>query len=74
LLKLSNSTLFLLNCGKITHVNRVVRLITEELPVAVLEDVVYQNVRKNSDKQNACVENDKAAQRAAVARMSDETE
>jgi type I restriction enzyme R subunit len=49
-------------------------LIIEELPAAVLADVAYQNARKNSDKQNARIEHDKAAQRAAIARMNIETE
>ncbi|RXA21694.1 type I restriction endonuclease subunit R [Methanosarcina sp. MSH10X1] len=57
-----------------TDADRIVRLITEELPAAVLADVAYQNARKNSDKQNARIEHDKAAQRAAIARMSVETE
>lgn len=57
-----------------TDADRVVRLITEELPAAVLADVAYRNARKNSDRQNARIEHDKAAQRAAIARMSGETE
>ena len=57
-----------------TDADRTIRLITEELPAAVLADVAYQNARKNSDKQNARIEHDKAARRAAIARMSVETE
>jgi type I restriction enzyme R subunit len=57
-----------------TDADRIALLITKELPVAVLADVAYQNARKNSDKQNARIEHDKAAQRAAIARMSGETE
>lgn len=57
-----------------TDADRVIRLITEELPAAVLADIAYQNARKNSDKQNARIEHDKAARRAAIARMSVETE
>jgi len=54
--------------------DRIRRLITEELPAAVAADVAYQNAKKNSDPQNARIEHDKAAWRAAIARMSDETE
>ncbi|MDD2340446.1 MAG: type I restriction endonuclease subunit R [Methanosarcina sp.] len=57
-----------------TDSDRIIHLITEELPAAVLADTAYQNARKNSDKQNARIELDKAAQRAAIARMSVETE
>ncbi len=57
-----------------TDSDRIVRLITEELPAVVLEDAAYQNARKNSDRQNARIEHDKAAQRAAIARMNVETE
>lgn len=57
-----------------TDSDRIIHLITEELPAAVLADTAYQNARKNSDKQNARIELDKAAQRAAIARMSIETE
>ena len=59
---------------RFTDADRTIRLITEELPAAVLADVAYQNARKNSDKQNARIEHDKAARRAAIARMSVETE
>lgn len=57
-----------------TDSDRIIHLITEELPEAVLADTAYQNARENSDKQNARIELDKAAQRAAIARMSVETE
>ena len=54
--------------------DRIRRLITEELPAAVAADNAFMNARRNSDAQNARVEHDKAAWRAAIARMSDETE
>lgn len=57
-----------------TDSDRIIHLITKELPAAVLEDVAYQNARKNSDRQNARIEHDKAAKRAAIARMNVETE
>ncbi|MDD3042294.1 MAG: hypothetical protein PHV51_00520 [Methanosarcinaceae archaeon] len=57
-----------------TDADRVARLITEELPTALLADVAYQNARQNSDRQNARIEHYKAVQRAAIRRMGDETE
>jgi type I restriction enzyme R subunit len=54
--------------------DRIQRLITEELPAAVAADQAYQNARQNSDKQSARIELDRAAWRAAVARMADETD
>ena len=57
-----------------TDADRIGRLITKELPEAVAADVPYQNALLNSDKQNARIEHDKAAQRAVIARMNDEGE
>ena len=57
-----------------TDADRVHRLITEEIPAKVAADVAYQNAMQNSDPQNARIEHDKAARRAAIARMSVETE
>ena len=36
------------------------KLITEEIPAKVAADTAYQNAKKNSDKQNARIEHDKA--------------
>ena len=38
-------------------------MITEEIPAKVAADKAYQNAMKNSDKQNARIEHDKALQR-----------
>lgn len=54
--------------------DRIVRLLTDELPTAVLEDPAYKNARQNSDRQNARIEHDNAVRRAAISRMNDETE
>ena len=43
-----------------TDADRVHRLITEDIPARVAADGAYQNARKNSDKQNARIEHDKA--------------
>ena len=50
------------------------RLITEEIPAKVAADTAYQNARKNSDKQNARVEHDKALGRVMTAVLKDDTE
>lgn len=49
--------------------DRVHRLITEELPPLVAADPAYQNALKNSDKQNARIESDKALMRVLVKMM-----
>jgi type I restriction enzyme, R subunit len=54
--------------------DRVHRLITEDIPVRVSEDVAYQNARKNNDKQNARIEHDKAMARVMNAVLKDDTE
>ena len=54
--------------------DRVHKLITEEIPSRVAADSAYQNARKNSDKQNARIEHDKALQRVMTAVLKDDTE
>jgi type I restriction enzyme R subunit len=54
--------------------DRVERLITREIPERVAADVAYQNAQKNSDKQNAKIEHDKALGRVIVSLMKDDTE
>lgn len=54
--------------------DRVRKLITEEIPARVAADTAFQNARKNSDKQNARVEHDKALQRVLIGLMKDDTE
>lgn len=56
-----------------TDEDRVHKLITEEIPARVAADTAYQNASKNSDKQNARVEHDRALTRV-VALMKDDTE
>jgi type I restriction enzyme R subunit len=57
-----------------THKDRVHRLITEDIPTKVSEDVAYQNAKKNNDKQNARIEHDKALARVMNAVLKDDTE
>ena len=54
--------------------DRVRKLITEEIPQRVADDVAYQNARKNSDKQNARIEHDRALLRVIISLMRDDTE
>jgi type I restriction enzyme R subunit len=57
-----------------TNKDRVGKIITEDLPTIVNANVAYQNAKKNSDKQNARVEHDKALNNAIVSIMNDDTE
>lgn len=57
-----------------TDADRVHKLITEEIPARVAADTAYQNARKNSDKQNARIEHDKALARVMTAVLKDDTE
>jgi type I restriction enzyme R subunit len=57
-----------------TDADRVHRLITEEIPAKVAADTAYQNAKKNSDKQNARIEHDKALARVMTAVLKDDTE
>jgi type I restriction enzyme, R subunit len=62
--------------GNITweDTDRVRQLITEEIPQKVAADAAYQNAKKNSDKQNARIEHDKALARVIIGVMKDDTE
>jgi type I restriction enzyme R subunit len=62
--------------GNITweDADRVRELITQEIPQKVAADSAYQNAKKNSDKQNARIEHDKALARVIVGVMKDDTE
>ncbi len=57
-----------------TDTDRVHKLITEDIPNRVAADTAYQNARKNSDKQNARIEHDKALARVMRAVLKDDTE
>jgi type I restriction enzyme, R subunit len=54
--------------------DRVRQLITETIPARVAEDSAYKNAQRNSDKQNARIEHDKALVRVMTAVMKDDTE
>jgi len=57
-----------------TDADRVTKLITEEIPARVAVDSAYQHARKNSDKQNARIEHDKALLRVMTGVLQDDTE
>ncbi len=57
-----------------TDSDRVHRLITEEIPNRVAGDSAYQNAMKNSDKQNARIEHDKAMGRVMTSMNKDDTQ
>ncbi len=54
--------------------DRIERLITQDILVKVAADTAYQNAQKNSDKQNARIEHDKALGRVMTTVMKDSTE
>jgi len=57
-----------------TDTDRVHKLITEEIPARVAADVAYRNAQRNSDKQNARIEHDKALTRVMTAVLKDDTQ
>ena len=54
--------------------DKIRKVIAEEIPVKVAADTAYQNAMKNSDKQNARIEHDKALQRVIIDLLTDHTE
>jgi type I restriction enzyme R subunit len=54
--------------------DKVRKVITEEIPARVSADKAYQNARKNSDKQSARLEHDKALARVMTDLLADHTE
>ena len=57
-----------------TDTDRVHRLITQDIPSRVAADRAYQNARKNSDRQNARIEHDKALKRVITALFTDDAQ
>ena len=54
--------------------DKIRKVIVEEIPGKVAADTAYQNAMKNSDKQNARIEHDKALARVMVELIADHTE
>ncbi len=57
-----------------TDADHVHHLITEKIPTRVAADTAYQNAKRNSDRQNARIEHDKALARVMTAVLKDDTE
>lgn len=55
-------------------VDKIGKVIAEELPAKVAANGAYQNAMQNSDKQNARIEHDKALELAVIDLLSDHTE
>ncbi len=49
-------------------------MIAQEIPAKVAADVAYRNAMKNSDKENARIEHDRALQRVIIELLADHTE
>jgi type I restriction enzyme R subunit len=54
--------------------DRIQKLVAVEIPNAVASNEAYQNAKKNSDKQNARIEHDKALAGVIISFMKDDTE
>ncbi len=54
--------------------DRVLKMITVEIPAKLLEDLAFRNAKKNSDPENARIEHDAALQRVMVDIMKDNTQ
>ena len=57
-----------------TDQDKIIQLITEEIPAKVAADKAYQNAMQNSDKPSARIEHDHALERALIAFIKDHTE
>jgi type I restriction enzyme R subunit len=55
-------------------VDKISKVITEDIPAMVVADTAYQNAVKNSDEETARIEHDKALQRVMINLLSDHTE
>jgi type I restriction enzyme R subunit len=55
-------------------VDKIRQVISDEIPAKVSADRAYQNAKKNSDRQNARIEHDKALQRVVTDLLTDYTE
>ena len=60
--------------GLFSDAKRMEQRITGEIPTKVSADLAYQNARKNSDRQNAKIEHDKALKRVITALFADDAQ
>jgi len=54
--------------------DKIRKVVTEEIPARVAADEAYQNARRNSDRENARIEHDKALQRVINELLTDHLE
>jgi type I restriction enzyme, R subunit len=54
--------------------DKIRKVISEEIPAKVAANKAYQNAMKNSDKQNARIEHDRALQKVMLSLLQDHTE
>ncbi len=55
-------------------IDKIRKVVSEEIPQKVAADTAYQNAMKHPDRQNARIEHDKALNRVMVALLADHTE
>jgi len=60
--------------GLFADPTRMEKRIIEEIPTKVSADQAYQNAKKNSDRQNARIEHDKALKRVITALFTDDAQ
>jgi type I restriction enzyme R subunit len=60
--------------GLFADTKRMEERITGEIPQKVSDDQAYQNAKKNSDRQNARIEHDKALKRVITALFADDAQ
>jgi len=60
--------------GLFSDPTRMEKRITDEIPQKVSADQAYQNAKKNSDRQNARIEHDKALKRVITALFTDDAQ
>jgi len=53
---------------------KIVHLLTQEIPAKVAADQAYQNAIQHADRQNARIEHDRALQRVLLSLLTDHTE
>jgi type I restriction enzyme R subunit len=60
--------------GLFADSKRMEKRITEEIPTKVSADQAYQNAKRNSDRENARIEHDKALKRVITALFTDDAQ
>nr|MBA3534521.1 type I restriction endonuclease subunit R [Ardenticatenales bacterium] len=57
-----------------TDQDRVMQLITRDIPAKVAADPAFQNAKQNSDRQNARIEHDRALERVMIGVLQDDAD